>query len=105
MSRLPPSSPISHKIVVGTIATIAGMYMFWQTGKDFEWVKFEPRLKEEVEQRKRDNVRMTMRELDERTLDYTPDAKERLGRAIEERNRKFLDSTSDKTRDSSKDQK
>lgn len=85
MSKLPPSSPFSHKIVVGTLAVCAGMYAFWQVGKDYEFVKFEPRLAEEVEKRKKENIGLSIQHLETRTLDYTPEAKERLRRGLEER--------------------
>lgn len=85
MSKLPPSSPISHKIVVGTLAVCAGMVAFWQVGKDFQFVKFEPRLEEEIERRKREKIGISIQHLDTRTLDYTPEAKERLRRGLEEK--------------------
>lgn len=86
MSKLPPSSPISHKIFVGTIAVCAGMYAFWQVGKDYEFVKFEPHLKEEVERRRREKVGISIQHLDTRTLDYTPEAKDRLRREFQKLN-------------------
>lgn len=56
----------------------AGAYVVWRTGKDFEFVKFEPYSEEEVERRKREKVPFSIRQLDSRTLDYTPEAKKRL---------------------------
>ncbi|EEQ36723.1 hypothetical protein FOB63_000796 [Clavispora lusitaniae] len=84
MPPLPPSSPISHKIVVGTIAVFAGVYAFWQTGKDFQFIKFEPRSEEEVERRKKEGLGLSIKQLETRTLDYTPEAKERIRRGLEE---------------------
>lgn len=84
MSKLPPSSPISHKIVVGTLAVCAGMYAFWQVGRDYQFIKFEPRLQEEIDRRKREGEGISIKHLETRTLDYTPEAKERLRRKLEE---------------------
>lgn len=70
--------PFSHRLVVGTFAVFAGAYVVWRTGKDFEFVKFEPYSEEEVERRKREKVPFSIRQLDSRTLDYTPEAKKRL---------------------------
>lgn len=83
MSKLPPSSPMSHKIIVGTLAVGIGIYAFMKAGSDFQFVKFEPRLPEEVERRKRDKIGMSMTQLDQRTLDYTPEAKERIRKSME----------------------
>lgn len=83
MSKLPPSSPMSHKVVVGTLATVIGAYAFYQTAKDFQFVKFTPRLPEEVEMRKREKVGTTITQLDVRTLEYTPEAQERLRQSMQ----------------------
>lgn len=88
MSKLPPSSPISHKIVVSTIATVIGCYAFWQVAKDFQLVKFEPRLEEDVQKRKKEGLGIEMHQLDTRTLDYTPEAKKRLRARMTENNQK-----------------
>lgn len=88
MSKLSPSSPISHKIVVGTLAVCAGMYAFWTVGRDYQFVKFEPRLKEDIERRQKEGVGISIQHLETRTLDYTPEAKERLRKGLEERLRK-----------------
>lgn len=88
MSKLPPGSPISHKIVVGSVAVAAGTWLFWQFAKDFQFVKFEPRSAEEIKKRQEENIPMSIKQLDTRTLEYTPEAKERLKRAIKEHNDK-----------------
>lgn len=77
-----------HKIIVGTLATIAGIYVMFDAGKDFEYIKFEPHLPEEIERRKRENIGLSMKSLDTRTLEYTPEAKARLKKLIEEENQK-----------------
>lgn len=78
MDKLPPSAPFKHKLIVGTLAIIVGCVAFWKAGKDFQFIKFEPHLREEVERRKRENIGMTMKSLETRTLEYTPEAKKRL---------------------------
>lgn len=88
MSKLPPSSPISHKFVVSTIAVAIGSYAFWQIAKDFQLVKFEPRLEEDVQKRKKEGLGIEMHQLDTRTLDYTPEAKKRLRARMAENNQK-----------------
>lgn len=82
-----PSPPFLHKLIVGTVATVAGIYVMLDAGKDFEYVRFEPHSKEEMERRKREGVGMSMKTADTMTLDYTPEAKERLRRLIEEKER------------------
>lgn len=77
---------MSHKVVVGTFATIIGAWAFWQVGKDFQFIKFEPRLAEEIERRKKEGTGLEIRSLETRSLEYTPEAKERLMRRIEEGN-------------------
>lgn len=84
MSKLPPSSPISHKIAVGTIAVFAGVYAFWQTGKDFQFIKYEPRSQEEIEQRKKEGLGFEIKHLESRTLDYTPEAKQRMKKEFDQ---------------------
>lgn len=73
-----------NRIIVGTLATIAGIYVMFDAGKDFQYIKFEPHLPEEIERRKREKVGFSMKSLDTRTLEYTPEAKERLKKLIEE---------------------
>lgn len=86
--QVPPSSPFIHKLIVGTIATVAGIYTMLDAGKDFEYIKFEPHLPEEIERRKLDNSGLSIKYLDTRTLDYKPEAKERLRKLIEEQDLK-----------------
>lgn len=85
MFKLPESAPFSHKLVVSTVAIFIGMYAFHSVGKDFEFVKFTPHLPEEVERRRRENIGLQMRHTDSRTLEYTPEAKERILRGLEEK--------------------
>ncbi|QWU87446.1 hypothetical protein CA3LBN_001711 [Candidozyma haemuli] len=73
-SKLPPSSPISHKIVV--------------VGKDFQFVKFEPRSPEEIEKRRKEGTGLEIRSLETRSLEYTDEAKARLKRKFEESEKK-----------------
>lgn len=86
MSKLPPSSPISHKIAVGTVAVFAGVYAFWQTGKDFQFIKYVPRTEEEIEKRKKEGLGFKIKHLETRTLDYTPEAKQRMKQEFDEWN-------------------
>lgn len=76
---------MSHKVVVGTLATILGAYAFWQVGKDFQFVKFEPRLPEEIERRRKEGTGLEMRSLETRSLEYTDEAKARLRQKFEEK--------------------
>lgn len=84
MLKLPPTPPFSHRLVVGTLAVFAGIWAFWDAGKDFEFVKFEPHTPEEIERRRREKVGLSIKHLDTRTLDYTPEAKERMHKLIQE---------------------
>ncbi|CAN3359336.1 hypothetical protein DICA3_D03180 [Diutina catenulata] len=81
---LPPTPPMTHRIVVGTIAVLAGIWLVKDAGKDFQWVKFTPHSPEEVERRKRENVPMSMSMTEERTLEYTTEARERLRKLVEQ---------------------
>lgn len=83
-----PTPPFIQRVVVGTLAVIAGAYVLKDAGKDFEFIKFEPHTAEEIERRKKEGVRMSMKSLETRTLDYTPEAKERLRKLIEEKEQK-----------------
>ncbi|EGV66349.1 hypothetical protein PSN45_003042 [Yamadazyma tenuis] len=83
--KLPPSPPMIGRIIVATIATFAGAYVVYDTGKDFEFIKFEPRTSEEIEQRKKEHVGMSIKQLETRTLEYTPEARSRLKKLIEEK--------------------
>lgn len=82
-----PTPPLINRIIVGTIAVIAGIWVIKDAGKDFQFIKFEPHSPEEIQRRKDENIGMTMRLTDSRTLDYTPEAKARLKKLIEEKNR------------------
>ncbi|ODV81594.1 uncharacterized protein CANTADRAFT_44412 [Suhomyces tanzawaensis NRRL Y-17324] len=85
MSMKPrPTPPFINRLIVGTIATIAGIYVIKDAGKDFEWIKFEPHSPDEIERRRKEGVGMKMKTLETRTLDYTPEAKERLKKLVEE---------------------
>lgn len=84
--KIPPSPPFSHRLMVGTIALAAGMYLLMDAGKDFEYIKFTPHSPEEIERRKREHVGLQIKQLDTRTLDYTPEAKERLRGLVEQKN-------------------
>ncbi|KAF8003201.1 hypothetical protein OXX80_003532 [Metschnikowia pulcherrima] len=84
MNRLPQGSPFSHKVVVSTIAIGVGILGFWQTAKDFEFIKYEPRSPEEIEIRRRENIGLQIKHLETRTLDYTPEAKARLAQRFSE---------------------
>lgn len=85
MSKVPPTPPFKHRLIVGTLAIIAGAWVIKDAGKDFEFIKFEPHSTEEVERRKREHVKTTFKALETRTLEYTPEAKERLRKLIEEK--------------------
>lgn len=82
--KLPPTPPFIHRFVVGTIALAAGAYLLMDAGKDFEYIKFTPHSSEEVERRKRENIGLQIKQLETRTLDYTPEAKERLRGLVEQ---------------------
>lgn len=85
MNKLPPSAPFSHKLIVATIAMAVGMYAFNSVGKDFEFIKYTPHLPEEVERRKQERIGFQFRHTDSRTLEYTPEAKERIRKGLEEK--------------------
>lgn len=91
MNKVPKSSPFLHKVVVGTIATLVGAYAFWSVGRDFEFVKFEPHLAEEIERRKREHIPTQMKQSEVRTLDYTPEAKARIRKKMKELEAKELE--------------
>lgn len=74
---------MSHRIIVGTIATTFGIYACWDAARDFELIKYTPYSAEEVEQRKREKKGLKITHLDVRTLDYTEEAKAKI-RKIEE---------------------
>lgn len=84
--KLPPAPPFSHRLVVGTIALVAGLYLLMDAGRDLEYIRFTPHSKEEIERRKKENVGLQIKQLDTRTLDYTPEAKEKLRALVEQNN-------------------
>lgn len=77
-------APFVQRVVVSTIALVVGAYATYDFSRDFEFIKYTPHLDEEVERRKREGARMSMRQLDTCTLDYKPEAKERLQSIHEE---------------------
>lgn len=82
----PPSPLTLQRFIVGAIALAAGTYVVYDTGRDFQFIKYEPFSKEEVERRKQEGKKFSMTTTNTRTLDYTPEAKERLKKLIEEKN-------------------
>lgn len=85
MTGLPPQPSFVSRAIVSTIALFMGGYLAYEFGKDFEFVKFEPHSPEEVERRKREHIGLSMKQLETRTLDYTPEAKARLHKILEEK--------------------
>lgn len=71
-------APLAHRIVVSTLAGMAGTYLVYHLSRDFEFVRYEPFLEEEVERRKRAGTGLTMRTLNECTLDLKPEAKDKF---------------------------
>lgn len=82
--NLPPLPPMIGRIIVATIATLLGGYVVYDTGKDFQFIKFEPHSPEEIERRKREKIGLQIKQLETRTLEYTPEAKQRLSKLVEE---------------------
>ncbi|CAH2351130.1 hypothetical protein CLIB1423_03S00210 [[Candida] railenensis] len=76
--------PFLHKLIVGTVAVAVGVYAAWDASKDFELVKYTPFSEEEVLKRQQEKKGLKITHLDTRTLDYTPEAKERLRKVAEE---------------------
>ncbi|MCH0628453.1 hypothetical protein JNB11_00465 [Kocuria palustris] len=74
----PLGAPFTHRVVVSTLAVLAGIWVIKSLGSDFQWVKFEPHPPEEIERRQRENVPLKMLMADERTLEYTPEARKRF---------------------------
>ncbi|CAH6721236.1 hypothetical protein CLIB1444_05S06590 [[Candida] jaroonii] len=87
MAKLPPEPPLVGRIIVATLATFIGAYVAYDFGKDFEFVKFTPHSKEEIERRKRENIPLKMKSLDTMTLELKPEVKERM-RALKEQESK-----------------
>lgn len=81
---LPPQPSTFSRFVVATIATVLGGYVVYDTGKDFEFIKFQPHSPEEIERRKKENIGLSMKQLETSTLEYTPEAKERFRKLVEE---------------------
>lgn len=79
------SPPLLHRIIVGTVAVFAGGWVLWDTGKDFEFVKYTPHTPEEIERRKKDHQGLLIKHLETCTLDYTPEAKARLAKMVREK--------------------
>ncbi|KAK6205499.1 uncharacterized protein RJT21DRAFT_117981 [Scheffersomyces amazonensis] len=86
MSKLPTPSN-TQRFIVAAVALLAGAYVVMDSGKDFEFIKFEPHSPEEIERRKRENVGLSLKVLETSTLNYTPEAKERLRKLIEEKSK------------------
>lgn len=84
IQKLPPTPSFGHRFVVGTVALVAGLYLLMDAGKDFEYIRFTPHSPEEIERRKKEHVGLQIKQLDTRTLDYTPDAKDRLNELFEQ---------------------
>lgn len=76
---------MTQRVIVGTLAVLAGIWLIKDSSKDFAWVKYTPHSDDEVERRKRDNVPLSMKMSDERTLEYTPEAQDRLLKLVEEK--------------------
>lgn len=72
------------RTIAGLVATALGAYVVMDTGKDLEFVKYTPHSPQEVERRKKENVGMSLKQLETCTLDYKPEAKERLKRLMQE---------------------
>lgn len=72
------------RTLAGLAATAIGAYVVMDTGKDLEFVKYTPHSPQEVERRKRENVGMSLKQLETCTLDYKPEAKERLRRLMQQ---------------------
>ena len=79
------SPPFINRLIVGTLAVVTGAWVFWDTGKDFEFIKYTPHTPEEVEKRKREHKGLLIKHLETCTLDYTPEAKARLEKLVRER--------------------
>ncbi|KAK6458771.1 uncharacterized protein RJT20DRAFT_8824 [Scheffersomyces xylosifermentans] len=96
--KLSPTPPFKNRLIVGTIAILAGAYVIKDAGKDFEFIKYEPHSPEEVEKRRQEKFKTTFKALETRTLNYTPEAKERLKKLVEENEKKAAAETSSEER-------
>ncbi|KAG7663501.1 uncharacterized protein J8A68_002960 [[Candida] subhashii] len=83
MSQRTPS--MMQRAIVAIVAIAAGAWVVKETGKDLEFVTYTPHTPEEVERRKREKVGFNMTVLETTTLDYKPEAKERMRKALEAR--------------------
>ncbi|CAI5759987.1 unnamed protein product [Candida verbasci] len=84
-------SPMSHKIIVGLIATFLGGYVTYKTGSDFEFVKFEPRREEEIEKLKKDGKNpFEVKFLDQVSLNLKPEAEARILKKMKEEQERKL---------------
>ncbi|KAK6462938.1 hypothetical protein DFJ63DRAFT_334514 [Scheffersomyces coipomensis] len=83
--KLPPSPPFINRLIVGTIAMAAGIYVTMDAGKDFEFIKYVPHSPEEVERRKRENIGLSLKYMETSTLKYTPEAEERFKKLVDEK--------------------
>lgn len=92
MTKLPPTPPFSHRLIVGSVAVVTGIYAFWQVGKDYEFIKKEPRSPEEIEERRKQHLGLQIKHLETRTLEYTPEAKQRLRAMMEQKQKEELES-------------
>ena len=85
-------APMSHKIIVGTIAIVT-----YKTGSDFQFVKYTPHSPEEIERRKRENqTGISMKMSEELTLDLKPEAKQRIQKLLDEKNKSLDENQNNK---------
>lgn len=74
-----PSGPLAIlKFLVASAAIGLGIYACWDALRDFQLVTYTPCSEEEVLQRKKENRGIKITHLDTRTLELTPEAKEKL---------------------------
>lgn len=81
---LPKGPPFWQRLIVGTAAVGLGVYAFLDALKEFELIKFTPFSEEEIAQRKLENRKLSIRQLEQVTLDYTPEAKEKFRKRAEQ---------------------
>lgn len=90
-------APMSHKIIVGTIAILLGGYVTYKAGSDFQFVKYTPHSPEEIERRKRENqTGISMKMSEELTLDLKPEAKQRIQKLLDEKNKSLDENQNNK---------
>ncbi|CUM68331.1 uncharacterized protein PRCAT00006053001 [Priceomyces carsonii] len=90
--KLNHTPSLLQRVIASTLAVGAGIWFLLRVGKDFQYIKFEPHTPEEVERRKREHEGLSIKYLDTRTLEYTPEAKQRLEKMIEAKSRESDDS-------------